>query len=156
MAETAAGDVATHLTDAKPRRGWRRVTSTVLLVVGCVVSTLCVLLVVGCWMNDRAIEHPEPGRATAEVVLVSFPRTVVRYTTPDGAVYSPSLGVLYPEGLQTGQLVRVEYDPAQPDKLVRIAGRDFRIALLPAGTTLLGVWAVVGPLVWWLRRRPAR
>ncbi|MCP2260419.1 hypothetical protein LX15_004133 [Streptoalloteichus tenebrarius] len=137
---------------ARTRRGWRRVTAAALVTVGTVLSALCVLLVIGCWLDDRAIERPEPGRATAEVVLVSFPRTVVRYTTPDGAVYSPSLGVLYPEGLQTGQLVRVEYDPAQPDKLVRVAGRDFRIALLPAGTTVLGIWLVVVPLVWWLRR----
>ncbi|GGM83884.1 hypothetical protein GCM10012275_63130 [Longimycelium tulufanense] len=153
-AGTGVSEPAHSATRSGRRRDWRRVTSTVLLSIGGVLTVLCALLVAGCWADDLAIERPEPGRATAEVVSVSFSRTIVRYNTPEGAVHIPNEGVLYPEGLQEGQLVRVEYDTAQPDKKVRVEGRDFRLALLPVGTTVAGLWAVLVPAVWWLRRKP--
>jgi hypothetical protein len=122
-----------------------------LVVVGGVVTLIAVLLLAACWRDDRAIEE-RTGKATAEVVSVSFNRTVVRFGTPDGKVYSPSQGALYPEGLEAGQLVRVEYDTADPE-LARIAGRTASLAILPIGTFLLAVWAVLIPSIWWLRRR---
>jgi len=121
-------------------------------VVGAVVTLIAVLLLLACWRDDRAIDE-RTGRATAEVVSVAFNRTVVRFGTPDGKVYSPSQGVLYPEGLEAGQLVRVEYDTADPER-TRIAGRNASLALLPISTFLLALWAVLGPSIWWLRRRP--
>jgi len=130
----------------------RRALPTALVCLGVLVTALCGLLVVGAWRNDVAIETPVMGEATAEVVSVSFPRTVVRYNTPDGSVHIPPLGVLYPEGLQVGQLVRVEYDVERPDDLVRVAGRDVRYTLLPVGSALLVWWGVLAPLVWWARR----
>lgn len=129
----------------------RRLVGRALLVVGGVITLVGVLLVVACWRDDQAIEA-RLGRATAEVVSVSLQRTVVRFATPDGAVHSPSQGVLYPEGLEPGQLVRIEYDTDNTE-LARVAGRTATLALLPVGTFLLAVWAVLGPLVWWLRRR---
>ncbi|HEX3648767.1 MAG TPA: hypothetical protein VHV49_10070, partial [Pseudonocardiaceae bacterium] len=59
---------------------------------------------------------------------------------------------LYPGGLAAGERVRVEYDTTNTE-LVRVAGRDFRLALLPVGSSIAICWAVVGPLLWWLVRR---
>jgi hypothetical protein len=121
-------------------------------VLGCVVSGLCLLVVIGAWQNDHQIGRHE-GHAVADVLSVSFSRTAVRFVTPDGTVVIPPTGVLYPSGLAAGERVRVEYD-AQNTELVRVAGRDFTLSFLPAGLSLVGCWAIVGPLVWFLRREP--
>jgi hypothetical protein len=128
----------------------RRAVSKGLLVFGAVVTLVCVLLPIACWRGDAAIEK-RMGTAAAEVVSVSFNRTVVRYVTPDGKVISPALGVLYPEGLEAGQRVRVEYDQANPE-LTRVAGRTASLSLLPVSTFLLAVWAGIALVVTLLRR----
>lgn len=128
----------------------RRVVSRVLLVVGGVVTLVCVLLPIACWRGDVAIES-RMGSAAAEVVSVSFNRTVVRYVTPDGRVIIPALGVLYPEGLEPGQRVKVEYDVTNPE-LTRVAGRTASLSFLPVSTFLLAVWVVIGLVVTLLRR----
>ncbi|MEU5691502.1 DUF3592 domain-containing protein [Actinosynnema sp. NPDC020468] len=137
-------------TRVRPRL--RRLVSRVLLVLGALITLVGVVLVAACLKDDLAIGK-RLGKATAEVVSVSFQRTVVRFATPDGAVHSPAQGVLYPDGLEAGQLVRVEYDTANPE-LARVAERTFVLSLLPVGTLLLAVWAVLAPAIWWLRRRP--
>lgn len=139
-------------TGARPKA--RLLVSRSLLVLGAVVTLIGVILLAACWRDDLMIEE-RLGKATAEVVSVSFQRTVVRFATPDGAVHSPSQGVLYPEGLEPGQLVRIEYDTADPE-VARVAGRTAALALLPIGTFLLAVWAVLSPLVWWLSRGGVR
>ncbi|HEX5119528.1 MAG TPA: DUF3592 domain-containing protein [Pseudonocardiaceae bacterium] len=133
------------------RRG-RRIAAGTLLAVGCLVTVLSLLVLVGSWLDDAQIDAHE-GRAVADVLSVSVGRTAVRFVTPDGTVVIPSTGVLYPGGLAAGERVRVEYDTNNTE-LVRVAGRDFRLALLPVGTSIAICWAIVGPLVWWLRRRP--
>ena len=128
----------------------RLLVSRALVLLGAVATLIGVILLAACWRDDLMIEK-RLGKATAEVVSVSFQRTVVRFATPDGAVHSPSQGLLYPEGLEPGQLVRIEYDTADPEG-ARVAGRTAVLALLPIGTFLLAVWAVLLPLIWWLRR----
>lgn len=123
----------------------------VLLVAGLLVSFLCVMLVIAAGRNDNAIAA-RTGFANAEVLSVHFDRTVIRYETPDGMVHIPPNGVLYPGGLAEGQVVRVEYDRSDPDELVRVAGRNMSMTLLPVGSTMLITWAVVAPALWWLRR----
>ncbi len=135
-------------TSARPRV--RQLVSRSLVLLGAVVTLIGVILLAACWRDDLMIEK-RLGKATAEVVSVSFQRTVVRFATPDGAVHSPSQGLLYPEGLEPGQLVRIEYDTADPE-VVRVAGRTAVLALLPIGTFLLAVWAVLLPPAWWLVR----
>ncbi|WP_240686897.1 DUF3592 domain-containing protein [Amycolatopsis suaedae] len=126
----------------------------VLIGVACVITLLCGSLVFAAIRNDNAITG-NLGTADAEVVSVSFDRTIVRYSTPDGIAHIPSLGVLYPAGLEAGQLVRVEYDVTDPE-LVRVAGRSVLVTLLPVGSTALITWLVAGPALWWyLRRRRA-
>jgi hypothetical protein len=134
-----------------PRRGGRRrVTSVVLLVLGLAISALSLLVLYSCWHDDRDITN-HIGRADADVLSVVFNRTAVRFVTPDGTVYIPPNGVLYPEGLAAGERVKIEYDTLEPN-MVRVAGRDFTLAFLPVGSTIAGTWVVVAPLLWWLRR----
>ncbi|MDT7784222.1 MAG: hypothetical protein QOF58_2641 [Pseudonocardiales bacterium] len=128
----------------------RRVVSRVLLVVGGVVTLMCVLLPLACWRDDMAIER-HLGQAVAQVDSVAFNRTVVRYATPDGRVIIPSQGVLYPAGLNVGDNVRVEYDQTNPE-LTRVAGRSAVLSLLPVGTFLVIVWIVIAVVVTVLRR----
>lgn len=123
-----------------------------MLVVAGLVTFLCGMVLIGAWRHDKAIES-RMGQATATVHTASFARTIISFTTPDGEPHSPELGVLYPDGLEPGQLVRVQYDVANPE-LVRVAGRNAELGLLPAGTTTLGVWAALGPIGCWLLRRP--
>lgn len=129
----------------------RRLSARGVLGLAVLLSVLGVSIVIACSINDRTIEEAR-GQAVAEVVDTSLTRTVVQFSTADGRIFIPPAGVLYPEGLQSGQQVRVEYDQRNPD-LVRVAGRTMLVSLLPVSTSLLGVWAVLGPTYWVLRRR---
>jgi hypothetical protein len=134
------------------RVSWRRRFGAVLLGAAAVLTFACVMALLGAWMDDRAIDA-RTGRATAEVVSSSFGRTIIRFVTPDGAVHSPQRGVLYPRGLEPGQLIRVEYDRSNPD-LVRTADRDFQLGLLPVAVGVAALWLVLTPPALLLRRRP--
>ncbi|OLR91160.1 hypothetical protein BJP25_29395 [Actinokineospora bangkokensis] len=129
----------------------RRAVAIAALAVAGVLTLLGLLLVIGAFTEDRAIES-NTGRADAEVLSVGFNRTLVRFQTPDGADHTPGVGVLYPELLEEGQVVRVEYDQRNPD-LVRVAGRGATLTVLPVSTTVLIGWVVAGGLVYWLRRQ---
>lgn len=129
----------------------RRWLSRGLLVFAAIVTFLCVVLVVAAWTEDISIDD-NTGYADAEVVSDTFTRTLVLFYAKDGAEHIPQTGVLYPSGLKEGDVVRVEYSKDNPE-LVRVAGRGAVITLLPVGLTLVIVWAVVIPGVWWVRRR---
>lgn len=129
----------------------RRIATWALLSVGGLITGLGLLLIVAAWTEDSKIDR-HTGYTSAKVVSVTFQRTLVRFQTPDGAEHIPSVGVLYPEALEEGQVVSVEYDQTNPE-LVRVAGRGVSVTLLPVGTTVLFTWLIVIPVVWWLRRR---
>jgi hypothetical protein len=129
----------------------RRWVSRGLLALGGIITFLGVVLVVAAWTEDISIDS-DTGYADAEVLSDDFARTLVLFYTPDGAEHIPQVGVLYPAGLEVGDVVEVEYRQDNPE-LVRVAGRGAVVTLLPVGLTLVGVWAVVVPAVWWLRRR---
>ena len=129
----------------------RRAVARVLVVIGGLLTVFGVLLIVAGFVEDRAIEG-NTGRADAAVLAVDFHRTLVRFTTPDGAEHVPSVGVLYPEHLEEGQVVRVEYDVRNPE-LVRVAGRGASLTILPVVSVLAAVWVVVGGTLWWMRKR---
>lgn len=135
---------------ADRRRLVRRIAARSLLALGGVITFLCVALVVGAWTEDVSIDR-NIGLANAEVVADSATRTLVLFYTPDGAEHIPQTGVLYPAGLNVGDVVEVEYRQDNPE-LVRVAGRSAVVTLLPVGLTLLGAWAVLIPSVWALRR----
>ncbi len=132
------------------RSVWR-IGAWVVLGVAVLITLQCVVLVFAALRNDQAIAANR-GVAAAEVEEVQFDRTIIRFETTEGVLHSPSNGVLYPEGLAEGQLVRIEYDVTEPD-LAKVAGRTWVLSLLPTGTTVLFTWLVGAPLLWWLRSR---
>ncbi|MCL2535084.1 MAG: DUF3592 domain-containing protein [Nocardiaceae bacterium] len=132
-----------------PRTAHRAVVGVVTVAVG--ISVLAVLLVLAAWRNDRTIES-DMGTATAEVLSAGSLRSAVSFVTPDGITHNPKLGVLYPTNLTAGQRIDVEYSRADPD-LVRVAGRDARVAIVPAGSVIVVTWLVALPVLLVLRRR---
>ncbi|MGH3755659.1 MAG: DUF3592 domain-containing protein [Pseudonocardiaceae bacterium] len=128
-----------------------RSMSWVLLAVAGVLSGLIVLALAGAALDDAQI-NARTGHATAQVLAVTSMRTLVQFAVPGGQVFSPHEGVAYPSGLQAGQLVRVEYDSADPDQ-VRVAGRTWVGGVAPASITLVVLWVLVAPVTWWLRCR---
>lgn len=141
-------------TDRASRTLYR--TRLVVLVVAGAISVLAVLLVVGAWRNDVTIDS-DKGTATAEVLSAGKLRSAVSFITPDGVTHNPALGVLYPTNLIAGQRIEVEYYKADPDvELVRVAGRDATVAIVPAGSVIVVTWLIAGPLLFWLRRKEAR
>ncbi len=125
-----------------------------VLVFAIGVSVLAVLLIAGA-VRDDLIIGGDQGRATADVLTVSRVFAAVSFSTPDGVTHSPKLGVFYPTGLSAGQRIDVEYARVNPD-LVRVAGRDARLALLPAGSLVAAAWLVAGGLLLVLRRSARR
>lgn len=121
------------------------------MVVAIGISALAVLLVIAAWQNDRTIDG-DKGTATAEVLSAGKLRSAVSFVTPDGVTHNPQLGVLYPTNLIAGQRIDVEYSRADPD-LVRVAGRDASVAIVPAGSVIVVTWLIAVPAVYWIRRR---
>lgn len=118
------------------------------------ITVLCVCLFFAAVRNDSSISD-QMGVVTAQVDSVAFDRTIIHYQTPDGIVHSPATGVLYPEGLSAGELIRIEYDMGDTE-LTRVAGRNASLTLLPLGSTIGFTWLVAGPLLWWIRRQNLR
>ncbi|NLG55857.1 MAG: DUF3592 domain-containing protein [Rhodococcus sp.] len=131
-----------------------RRTRYTALVLATGISVLAVLLVIGAWRNDHTIES-NMGVATAEVLSAGSMRSAVSFVTPDGVTHNPELGVLYPTRLIVGQRIDVEYARDDPD-LVRVAGRNASVAIIPAGSVIVVTWAIAAPLVWYLVRRERR
>jgi len=123
---------------------------SVLLAAG-VLTLLCLALFGAGLRSDSAITaHRAQG--TAEVLAVHLDRTLIRYTTPDGRIHVPANGVLYPDGLRVGELVRVEYDSTNPE-LVRVAGRSVVSMIVPLVVVIWCSWVIAGAVVWWHRLR---
>ncbi|WP_040838521.1 DUF3592 domain-containing protein [Nocardia brevicatena] len=125
----------------------RRARVTVVITASA-ISALVVLLVLAAWRNDYLIGS-DMGVATAEVLSAGRLRSAVMYVTPDGETHNPKVGVLYPTNLTAGERITVEYSRADPD-LVRVAGRDVRVAIPPALSVLVTVWLIALPLLWLL------
>ncbi len=132
-----------------------RRTQIVLLIVGGIVTIMMCVMVAGCYRDDARIDRNQAS-ATADVVSAGSTKSTVRFSTPDGQVRSPRLGIFYPAELAVGQRINVEYDSADPD-LVRVAGRGANLSLIPAlsiaGYTWLLVIAVMILLAEISRRR---
>lgn len=152
MTALATGGVAGVPQRGPGRRRWL-VWWAPLTVAG-VLSVLITMALAGAAVDDAGIDA-RAGRATAQVFAVTPRRTLVQFAVPDGRVYRPEEGVAYPSGLRVGQLVRVEYDTADPDQ-VRVAGSSWVQGLTPAAITLAALWLVMGPASWWIRHRHHR
>jgi hypothetical protein len=133
------------------RFGDRRLPELVT-ALAVVVTAICALAVAGAAVDDAAIDD---NRAVAGAEVLegsSFTRTLVRFTTANGQTWIPEHGVFYPGGLAPGDLIAVEYDVTDPE-LVRVAGRTVASSSGPLLMGVVVVWAVLGPLAIWLRRR---
>ncbi|MBP2188835.1 hypothetical protein BJ987_001736 [Nocardia goodfellowii] len=131
-----------------------RRTHTAVLAAATVISVLMVLLVLAAWRDDYLISS-DKGTTTAEVLSAGRLRSAVSYVTPDGKNHNPKVGVLYPTNLTAGERIKVEYSRKDPD-LVRVAGRDARVALLPAASVIVVAWGVALPALWAIRRMRRR
>ncbi|NKY88314.1 DUF3592 domain-containing protein [Nocardia veterana] len=121
-----------------------------LVVIATAVSVLAVLLVLAAWRDDLLITS-DKGVTSAEVLSAGRLRSAVTYVTPDGVTHNPKVGVLYPTKLTAGERINVEYSRSDPE-LVRVAGRDARVAIIPALSVIVVVWAVALPVLWLVRR----
>lgn len=121
-----------------------------VMITAVSVSVLVVLLFLAAWRNDYLIES-DKGETTGEVLSAGRLRSAVMYVTPDGVTHNPKVGVLYPTNLTAGERINVEYNRADPD-LVRVAGRDVRVAIPPALSVLAVTWALALPALWLLMR----
>ncbi len=121
-----------------------------MLTAAAVISVLVGLLVLAAWRNDYLITS-DMGRTTGEVLSAGRLRSAVMYVTPDGVTHNPKVGILYPTNLTAGEHINVEYNRADPD-LVRVAGRDVRVAVPPALSVIAVTWALALPTLWILRR----
>lgn len=131
----------------------RRLTQLVLALYVCLVVG-CAAMIVGPVLNDREIADNR-GRALARVTSVSAFRTTIDYQDEAGLYHAPRSGVLYPGGLGEGQRVWVEYSQQNPE-LVRVEGRTWKLALIPAASVFFVSSAVFALLLvllgWWHRR----
>ena len=132
---------------------WPRRVRQFILVFLLALAAACAGLVWGAWSSGRDIDA-HTGNAVAEVRSVSIVRTTVDFVDETGEYRSPPVGVLFPVGLEPGQRVRVEYDQTNPD-LVRVQGRGWTLAILPAVSVLLGGFILAAP-VWWFSVRATR
>jgi len=141
-------------TVAPALRAVRRRASEIVVGIAVLVTALAALALTGAAVDDAAITA-DRGTSTAEVLDATSSRTLIRFTVANGQAVVPERGVQYPHGLATGDTVVVEYAVSDPEQ-VRVAGRSVVDGIAP---TLLGVgavWAVLGPLAVWLRRRRDR
>lgn len=125
-----------------------------VLTAATVISALVGLLVLAAWRNDYLISS-DKGVTSAEVLSAGRLRSAVIYVTPDGKTHNPKVGVLYPTNLTAGERINVEYKRSDPD-LVRVAGRDVRVAIAPALSVIVVVWGVALPTLWILVRARRR
>lgn len=120
------------------------------MIAAATVSVLAVLLVLAAWRDDLLISSNK-GVTSAEVLSAGRLRSAVTYVTPDGVTHNPKVGVLYPTRLTAGERINVEYSKKDPE-LVRVAGRDARVAIIPALSVIVVAWGVALPALWLIRR----
>lgn len=147
-AEPAEAETAAER-PAPPVRPFRR-TRLAIYYVATTISFLMVMLLLGAWRDDHIISA-HLGTTTAEVLSAGRLRSAIAFVTPDGNTQTPKLGVLYPTNLTVGQTIDVEYATNNPD-LVRVAGRDARVALEPVGSVIAVTWLIAFATLLVLRR----
>ncbi|MFE3262128.1 DUF3592 domain-containing protein [Nocardia sp. NPDC059091] len=125
-----------------------------VVIAAATVSFLALLLVLAAWRDDHLI-NSDKGVTSAEVLSAGTLRSAVIFVTPDGETHNPKTGVLYPTRLTVGERINVEYRRSDPD-LVRVAGRDARVAIIPALSVIVVSWVVAIPAVWFLGSPPTR
>ncbi|AKN59615.2 hypothetical protein A4R63_01550 [Corynebacterium pseudotuberculosis] len=129
-----------------PPASIRRRLHQAILALFVAATVGCISMVIGPALNDREISKA-PGRTLAKVIDVGTFRSTVEYQDEEGVYHSPRGGLLYPTGLGKGQRVWVTYAKSNPD-LVKVQGRGWTLALIPA----LSTWVVsfmITMALWW-------
>ncbi|MBH5295090.1 DUF3592 domain-containing protein [Corynebacterium ulcerans] len=129
-----------------PPSSIRRRLHQAILALFAAATIGCFSMVIGPALNDREIAK-SPGSTLAKVIDVGIFRSTVEYQDEDGVYHSPRGGLLYPTGLGKGQRVWVTYAKSNPD-LVKVQGRGWTLALIPA----LSTWVVslaIAVALWW-------
>lgn len=121
----------------------RRVKQVVLLLASLVVLLSASLVLTALIDDIRIARHP--ASSIAEVTRIDGPRTVVRFRDHTGQIREPWTGLKFPTGLDVGDRVRVEYQATDPEN-VKVEGRRWTLAILPALSTMLGGLAIVAIL----------
>lgn len=116
-----------------------------MLTIGVVITTMMAIMVAGSYRDDHLI-NAHKATAAAEVVTATPTKATVSFSTPDGMFHSPRLGVFYPGRLTAGQRISVDYSKPNPE-LVRVAGRDASLSILPALSVLVYSWLVIGAIM---------
>lgn len=116
-----------------------------LLTVGVLVTIMMAVMVAGSYRDDALIKD-DKATAVAEVVSASPTKATVSFSTPDGIFRSPRLGVFYPGRLTEGQRISIEYSSTNPE-LVRVAGRDASLSILPALSVLVYSWLAIAAIM---------
>lgn len=112
------------------------------LAVGIIATLIGTVIILGAYRNDAKIDANQ-ATAVADVISADRLHAAVNFVTPDGVLRNPTLGLLYPTELETGQRILVDYDATDPDNLARPAGRDATLAIVPGLSIILIGWAVV-------------
>lgn len=152
---TGTGQVVEEIATAlRPAGSFLRRRAAALVVgLGLLLTALCGFALAGAAMHDAAIEA-DTGVAAAEVLENSdFRRTLVSFVVDGGRTVVPERGVFHPRGLAVGDRIAVEYDRGQPE-IARVAGRSWLDGIGPTMLLVAGIWVVLGPAAWRLRRRP--
>lgn len=161
-AEENAGDSTMsplHPAD-RPAHGGRSMRENVIrrirqaiLALGAIAVIICGSMVVTSAIDDARIAS-DKSIATAEVTSINTFRTYVRFRDERGNYHQPSVGLKYPTGLTVGQRVAVEYEGDNPEN-VKVQGRGWTLAFIPALSSIAVVLTVVG-ILWLLVRRLER
>lgn len=123
-----------------------RIAIRTVLVLWICTLLGCIAMVIGAYLNDRTINAAQ-GRALGRITAVTAIRTSVEFQDATGILRTPRNGLLYPTGLAEGQRVWVTYALTDPD-LVKVEGRTWRLAFLPAGSSLaVGTVIAAGSLL---------
>lgn len=149
-----AGDVLAESKALAARllRGTRRRIPEIVAWFGILLTALAVVALAGAFVDDARIGAHRATTAATVLEGSTYWRTVVQFTDDKGLLASPA--VAYPSGLSAGENIYVEYDTSNPWR-VRVAGRSAVDGILPMAGGVVVLWALLGPLVVWLRRRRA-
>ena len=126
----------------------------VLLGIFLVGTMVSVTLLAACIKNDMYIDR-RGNVAIATVDRVTTMKTIVSYRDSSGDYHTPRRGLIYPGGLAPGQRVWVEYD-SHDTNLVRVQGRDWRLALWPITSVWLTITAMIALLWYGVNRRESK
>ncbi|WP_192930341.1 DUF3592 domain-containing protein [Corynebacterium zhongnanshanii] len=118
----------------------------VALALSIFVVLVCGGMVATSAMDDARISS-QRGTSIATVLNVGTLRTTVRFPDAEGNYHQPEVGLKYPVGLVEGQRVRVDYQIGDPEN-VKVQGRSWTLAFLPAGTSMAALLAIVLGLRW--------